>query len=119
MAIKKWFGRTAQQPSGSSRASSWRYQVDITAGTELTAVCRRSGRVVTLNLELTSVPASNAWPAIGSIPPGVAPDHNVGCCPNGSSTNWLKVDSAGSITVYSPSSTTLPAIRASLSWILP
>ena len=116
--IKKWYGKTNATQTTSDRPGVYDYTVTITGGTVITAVLRRSGSVVTLNLTLTGVSYTNAFIKIGEIPTSVAPDHNVACVPNGVNTSWLVVNSDGEIQVYgNPSHTGV--VRCSLAWVLP
>jgi len=114
----KWYGRTDPRPKGGKNPSSYDYTVTITNGTADTAVLRKSGCVVSLNLTLFYVNAAASWTTVGKIPLELAPDHDVGAPATGAQLSWLRVTSDGTIEIYaSPANASMTA-RASLTWVL-
>lgn len=116
--MRYFYGNPGRKSGRSDAARAVSYPVTITSGTEVVADLRRSGKVVCLNLMLTSVPSTNQWPVIGSIPAEIAPLTDVRSAALGSSLCWLKVDPSGQISAYSQTSATLN-MGVSLTWILP
>lgn len=115
MAIKKWYGRTTVTAE-KHYVPAQEGTVTITSGTLHASAFRRSGPVVSLDLVILNVPASNSWATIGTISQWI-PDHEVGAVANGSQLTWLRVTTGGEIQIYAISSASVTT-RVSLTWML-